>query len=153
MIRTALLGVMLLLSGAIASTAPPDAPPADLAGTYACKGVNPDGNPYEALVEITRVDETYRVLWRLSDDSAILGVGIASGGVFAVSYFAGAPTVVVYKVDGKQLVGEWAMGGAEGVIYTETLTKLTATSLPRDRRPAPQERRPVRTPQGPRIKV
>lgn len=136
MVRTALLGVMLLLSGVIASTATPDAPPTDLAGMYACNGVNPDGQPYEALVEITRIDDTYRVVWALSDDSAVMGVGIVSNGVFAVSYFAGAPTVVVYKIEGNQLVGEWAMGGAEGVVYTETLTKLTATSVPQHRRPA-----------------
>lgn len=133
MARTALLGVIVVVFGAIASIAAPDSPP-DLAGVYRCDGMNPDGTPYQGFVEIARIHDTFRVRWTLSDDSSVVGVGILSGGVLAVSYFGGAPAVVVYKIDGSRLVGEWTMGGAEGAVYAETLTKMA--SRPELRRPA-----------------
>jgi hypothetical protein len=74
------------------------------------------------------------------DGGTVMGVGIYSGGVFAASYFGGAPAVVVYKVDGQKLVGEWTMGGIEGALYTETLTKVSSTV--EERQPAPRPRRP-----------
>ena len=125
MFRTFLLGVALVLSGVIGSTAAPDSPP-DLAGVYRCDGMNPDGRAYQSVVEITKVRDTFRVAWTMHDGT-VMGVGIYSGGVFAVSYFGGAPAVVVYKVDGNRLVGEWTMGGIEGAVYAETLTKMPST--------------------------
>jgi hypothetical protein len=137
MIRTLLLGVVVVLSGALASTAAPDSPP-DLVGTYRCTGVNPDGSAYESVVEITKREGTYRVSW-VMEGGTVMGVGIYSNGVFAASYFGGAPAIVVYKVDGERLVGEWTMGGIEGAMYTETLTKLTSTV---EQKPKPAPRRP-----------
>jgi hypothetical protein len=64
--------------------------------------------------------------------------------VFAASYFGGAPAVVVYKVEGERLIGEWTMGGIEGAMYTETLTKIPAGSAPPRARPQPRPRRPDR---------
>lgn len=125
MVRTFLLGVVLVLSGVIGSTAAPDSPP-DLTGMYRCDGMNPDGTAYKGVVEITTLRDTFRVVWKM-DDGSVMGVGIYSGGVFAVSYFGGAPAVVVYKVDGNRLVGEWTMGGIDGAVYTETLTKMPST--------------------------
>ena len=140
MVRTVLLGVVVVLSGAAGSSAAPDPPP-DLTGVYRCNGLNPDGSAYEAVVEITKRDGTFRVEW-IMDGGTVTGVGIFSGGVFAASYFGGAPAVVVYKVEGDRLVGEWTMGGIEGAVYTETLTKLPAgTPKPR---PEPRRRRPDR---------
>ncbi|MBI4265560.1 MAG: hypothetical protein HY657_14400 [Acidobacteria bacterium] len=118
------------LAGSIAA---PDPGPA-LAGMYECSGVNPDGTSYEGVVEIAKLEDTYRVLWTLSDNTAVMGVGIFSGGVFAVSYFGGAPAIVVYTIDGSRLVGEWTMGGREGAVYSKTLTRVS--SQPRQRRPA-----------------
>ena len=135
MVRIFLLGVVLVLSGVIRSTAAPDSPP-DLAGMYRCNGMNPDGSAYQGVVEITKLRDTFRVAWKM-DDGSVLGVGIYSGGVFAVSYFGGAPAVVVYKVDGNRLVGEWTMGGIEGAVYTETLTKTA--SAPSQEKPGRQE--------------
>jgi hypothetical protein len=140
MVRTVLLGVVVVLSVAAGQSAAPDPP--DLAGTYRCNGVNPDGSKYEAIVQITKRDGTFRVEW-IMDGGTVTGVGIYSGGVFAASYFGGAPAVVVYKVDGDRLVGEWTMGGIEGAVYTETLTKLPAGSEPKPR-PEPRRRRPDR---------
>jgi len=126
--RIVLLGVVVAALAVMASTAAQVTLP-DLAGVYSCDGKNPDGSAYHGVVEISKVRETFRVRWTM-DDGAIMGVGIYSGGVFAVSYFGGAPAVVVYKVDGSTLVGEWTMGGAEGAVYVETLTKTPGAEVP-----------------------
>ena len=136
MARTILLSVMVMIGfGATAATAPAD-PPTDLTGAYRCEGVNPDGTPYEGVVEIEKLRNTFRVRWILND-AVVLGVGIFSSDVFAVSYFDRAPAVVVYKLDGTRLVGEWTMGGIEGTLYTETLTKMPGR--PELRRPRSTE--------------
>ena len=126
--RTVLLGVVVLAVCAIESTAA-QAPQPELTGVYRCDGQNPDGTPYQGIVEIARLRDTFRVRWTMGDGS-ILGVGIYSSGVFAVSYFGGAPAVVVYTVNEGRLVGEWTMGGIEGAVYAETLTK-TSDEAPR----------------------
>jgi hypothetical protein len=138
MLRTILLGVVIVLLG-VAGAAAPDPSP-DLVGTYRCNGVNPDGTAYEAVVEITKREGTYRVAW-VMEGGTVMGVGIFSNGVFAASYFGGAPAVVVYKVDGERLVGEWTMGGIEGAVYSETLTKTSSTVAPKPK-PAPRRRQP-----------
>jgi hypothetical protein len=102
-------------------------------------------------VEISKLKNTFRVRWTM-DDGSIIGVGIFSNGVFAVSYFGGAPAVVVYKLDGTNLVGEWTMGGIEGAVYKETLTKTDAVAprplpAPREQGPGRRERAPE-TPRG-----
>ena len=132
--RTVLLGVVLTAVCVLNSNAAPAASP-ELVGTYRCDGMNPDGSAYRGVVEIAKVRDTFRVKWTL-DDSAVMGVGIYSNSIFAVSYFGGAPAVVVYKVDGARLVGEWTMGGIEGAVYTETLTK-TSSEEPRIEQPRP----------------
>ena len=148
--RIVLLGVVLTAVCVLNSNAAP-AGPADLVGVYRCDGMNPDGSAYRGVVEIAKVRETFRVKWTL-DDSAVMGVGIYSNNILAVSYFGGAPAVVVYKVDvdGTKLVGEWTMGGIEGSVYTETLTKTSseAPSLdqPRRQEPGRQERNRPLTP-------
>ena len=146
--RRTMFGVILLMASVIGPSAAPAAAPDDLVGVYRCDGKNPDGSAYQGVVEIAKVRGTFRVKWTL-DDSAVMGVGIYSGGVFAVSYFGGAPAVVVYKVDGSTLVGEWTMGGIEGAVYAETLTK-TSSDAPtlepprRQERQGPGRQRPAR---------
>jgi len=149
MFRTVLLGAIVAALAMIGSTAA-QAPQPDLAGVYRCDGKNPDGSAYQGVVEISQVKETFRVRWTM-DDGAIMGVGIFSGGVFAVSYFGGAPAVVVYKVDGDTLVGEWTMGGAEGAVYVETLTKTPGASIPArppSGAPPPRPRRQTPSPEN-----
>ena len=137
--RTVLLITILAAAGGFGSMAAP--PPSDVAGVYSCSGVNPDGSPYEGVVEIAQLKDTYRVKWTLEDGS-ILGVGILSNGVLAVSYFGGAPAVVVYRLDGNRLIGEWTMGGVEGTMYRETLTRMSGAPVPSvPAEPAP--RKPV----------
>jgi hypothetical protein len=112
-----------------------------VAGIYLCEGANPDGSPYKGLVEIVAVDNTYLVHWMMADGAEVLGVGIRNRDVLSVSYFGGTPAVVVYRIDGDRLVGEWTMGGAEGMLYSETLTRMP------DQKPGspsrPQRVRPV----------
>ena len=136
--RLALLtiGVLLIVPlGACAQKRVPlqVSPQTDIVGFYECEGKNPDGSSYRGFAEITSVRDTFRVRWTF-DDGQVLGVGIWSNGVLAVSYFVGAPTVVVYKVEGNRLVGEWVMGGAEGRVSPDVLTKT-------DKRPPPPEPR------------
>jgi hypothetical protein len=159
MLRTALVGAVLVAtigSTAYASQDPneprtpqvapeqqpaPDAGAAparrSVAGVYLCEGANPDGSPYRGLVEIIAVDSTYLVRWYMSDGAEVLGVGIRSKDVLSVSYFGGTPAVVVYSIDGDRLSGEWTMGGAEGKLYSETLTRMP------DEKPKKQKARPA----------
>jgi hypothetical protein len=124
----------------------PDSPHADIAprllrsvaGIYLCEGANPDGSPYQGLVEIVAVDKTYLIHWVMADGAEVVGVGIRNSDVLSVSYFGGTPAVAVYRIDGDRLVGEWTMGGAEGMLYTETLTRMP------DQKPEPGKREPER---------
>lgn len=159
MLRTALLGAVFVAtvgSTAYASQrslepktpqAAPEQQPApeaeatppkrNLAGVYLCEGANPDGSPYRGLVEIVAVDSTYLVRWFMSDGAEVLGVGIRNKDVLSVSYFGGTPAVVVYSIDGDRLNGEWTMGGAEGKLYSETLTRMP------DEKPKKRKTRPT----------
>ena len=156
MVRTLLIAAALVaaLVRTGAASQKPDAPspPAkpeqpsatkfDPSGVYLCEGTNPDGQRYRGIVQIAAVRNTFLVRWTLADDVEVTGVGILQNGLLAVSYFGGTPAVVVYKGDADKLVGEWTMGGTEGRIYVETLTRVPAGSVPRtqppSRRPPPR---------------
>ena len=118
MYRTVLLGAIVVALAMIGSTAA-QAPQPDLAGVYRCDGKNPDGSAYQGVVEISRVKETFRVRWTM-DDGAIMGVGIFSGGVFAVSYFGGAPG---FRLHCLSSTSRWGVGRASrsrGSIFLAT---------------------------------
>src|SRR5688500_2759166 len=117
MVRMVVFVLMLLaLSGG--ATRAQDEKPAvvGVAGVYSCEGKNPDGSPYKGIVEIVKYHGSFLVRWTMPDDVSVIGVGIESSGVLAVSYFGGAPGVVVYKAEGNKLLGEWTMGGANGEV-------------------------------------
>lgn len=125
MVRAILVGVVLVgLAGPIGIKAD-ETSEKDFTGVYSCEGTNPDGRSYIGVVEILKVEGTYLVRWTMPNDTQVMGVGIFSSGVLAVSYFGGAPALVVYSTttDGR-LDGKWTMGGAEGLTFTETLTKM-----------------------------
>ena len=151
--RIVLLGVVIAAVCTFSSMAA-QSPSPELSGVYRCNGMNPDGTAYEGVVEISKLKNTFRVRWTM-DDGSIIGVGIFSNGVFAVSYFGGAPAVVVYKLDGTNLVGEWTMGGIEGAVYKETLTKTDGVAPPRPAPgpsgPAPEREREPDTQPGIRL--
>ena len=123
-----LIGLVLMI---LASTGGPhgaaaqDATkPTGVAGVYMCEGKNPDGSPYKGIVEIVKFRDSFLVRWTLPEDVTVIGVGLESGGVLAVSYFGGSPGVIVYRAEGDRLLGQWTMGGANGGVFTETLTRL-----------------------------
>jgi hypothetical protein len=103
--------------------------PADLTGTYSCRGQNFDGTSYEAIVEIVKHNDAYQVLWIIDDEVAALGMGVVQKDVLAVAYYAGAPGVVAYHVEGDgRLVGQWTLAGADGTVVSETLTRTADTT-------------------------
>jgi len=129
MVRFALAGTfgLAVLAAASASVKPSAAAPTanDLSGTYACEGTNPNGSPYKAIVDIVKQKDTYLVRWTQPDRGEVVGIGIQREGLLAVSYFGGAPALVVYTVGSEgRMEGQWTMGGAEGAVFQETLTKL-----------------------------
>lgn len=144
--RTVLLVLWVLACAPMAAAVGEKAPETDITGLYSCEGMSPEGRAYRGKVEIVRLEDTYRIMWSLEGGNAgtlqVVGVGILSNGVFAVSYFGGAPGIAVYKIDGKKLVGEWTIGGADGALYPETLTRLANQQReePRPERPSPPRR-------------
>jgi len=145
MLRTTLLISALLGTMAIGATASTPAAPGDLAGLYICDGVGPEGLPYQALVEITKNNDTYHLLWWVESEVVGIGLGIRSGDVLAVMHYSGLPGVVAYKIEeGPRLVGQWTVAGADGVVFSETLTKapdeISAPSTPGPDKPEPQQR-------------
>jgi hypothetical protein len=116
----------------------------DLTGVYSCEGTNPNGKSYTGIVEILKTEGTYLVRWTMANNTQVIGVGIFSNGVLAVSYFGGSPAVVVYAPTTEGgLDGKWTMGGAEGMIFAETLTKM----------PEGQQRPPAKRPAPPRLRA
>lgn len=129
-----LLAVLITFAGITFAQHQPAA--GDVTGVYRCEGKNPDGSPYQGVVEIAAVGGTYLVRWTLSNRVEVWGVGILRHDSLSVSYFGGTPAIVVYDKDsGDRLIGEWTMGGAEGAVFTETLTKVPGkpTMQPRER--------------------
>lgn len=135
MVRFALSTVFALFLLAVLSAAakPATANPAetDLTGTYACEGINPNGSPYKAIVDIVKQKNTYLVRWTQPDRGEVIGIGIQRDGLLAVSYFGGTPALVVFAVGAEgRMEGEWTMGGAEGALFKETLTKMAIERKP-----------------------
>ena len=137
MFRVILLGVVLLALVGPVRAAVQQAQETDLTGVYACEGQNPDGSPYKGIVEIVKVEETYLVRWTMPNNSQVMGVGIHREGVLAVSYYGGAPAVVAYSTaTAGKLDGKWTSGGAEGSVFSETLTKVAVEQQKPTKRPA-----------------
>jgi hypothetical protein len=111
-------------------------PGKNLTGVYSCEGQNPDGGTYTGVVEIVSIKDTYLVRWTMPNDSQVVGVGILSGGQLSVSYYGGTPSLVVYSIaENGKLNGKWTAGGAEGLQFSETLTRLPE-GTPRPATPA-----------------
>jgi hypothetical protein len=128
---------LALLLMAMALPAPPVVHAAEpsLEGLYGAEGVNPDRSKYRAVVRVVRHGESYVVAWIFADevDGAVVlvprsgGVGVTSGGTFAVSYYAQDGTgVILYQIEGggERLVGRWVSANGDGAVQSETLTRL-----------------------------
>ena len=118
--------VCLVILGFVGQVHASDTPTeTSISGTYECEGQNPDGAMYQGIVEIVKHRDTYLVRWTMQDDSQVVGIGILSGSMLSVSYFGGTPALVVYTIaDNGKLEGKWTAGGANGQVFTETLTKM-----------------------------
>jgi hypothetical protein len=96
----------------------------DPSGDYRCDGVSPDGKNYRAAVQIVRNEDTYVVKWLTPRGLVNVGVGFVNGNTLSVGYVGTSAGVVVYRLEGNQLTGEWTDIDANGHVYKETLTKL-----------------------------
>ena len=96
---------------------------ADVAGSYTGSGTNPDGSKYDTEVVITKVGQTYSVMWYFDGKPGYEGVGIMKNGLFCVGYAnPNGYGIVVYEVkDDGTLEGIWTGPGAEK-LGSETLT-------------------------------
>ena len=158
MARMVAVALMVLASagGLTVAAAQDEKPAPGVAGLYMCEGKNPDGSPYKGIVEIVKFHDSFLVRWTLPEDVQVIGVGIESSGVLAVSYFGGAPGVIVYRAKGDQLLGQWTMGGTNGGVFSETLTRINAQQLPQAAPPAtekPAEPRKPAAQQAPGVKL
>jgi hypothetical protein len=136
-----------MLLGALPVTASAQtSPEADLAGLYICDGVNHDGSRYRGIVEIVKYHDAYQLLWSSFESEVVaIGIGIRSGNVLAVMHYSGVPGVIAYRIEqGSRLVGEWTVAGADGILFSETLTKMPdevgAPATPGPGKPEPQKR-------------
>lgn len=111
------------------------------AGTYACAGIGPDGQPYKALLQVVAFGDRVRARWTFPDGPPVLGLGLLRHGVLAISYFSpGTVGLVIYRVEHDKLsLGEWVTAGGQGV-YRESLRKLPDNYVPVE--PTPHRDRP-----------
>ena len=143
------LMVLALAGGPHGAAAQDEKPVTGVAGVYMCEGKNPDGSPYKGIVEIVKFHDSFLVRWTLPEDVQVIGVGIQSQGVLAVSYFGGAPGVIVYRSEGNRLLGEWTMGGTDGGVFSETLTRIQVKDLPQAAPPVDAPAEPRQAPRTP----
>ena len=132
-----LLAVLTVFAPPVAAAGEPK-----LEGSYSVTGVNPDGTEYEGRVKIIRRGNTFLVSWmapRVSDEGVEFvltagGVGIARGGMLAVSFYGQDATgVVLYQIEehGERLTGEWvSVNDAGGARHVEILTRLPDATAP-----------------------
>ena len=133
------------ISSASRNSARPTA--SSVVGTYSCEGTNPDGGTYAGIVQIIKHGDSYLVRWTMPDESQVLGIGILNGSTLSVSYYGGTPSIVVYAIENGKLTGTWTAVGADGELFTETLTKMPE-GAPRPPKPAKRK-----SPPRPRITV
>ena len=128
-----LAGVVLAALAVTALEAVVLAQKPDLAGTYRCEGMSPNGHPYRTVVDISKDDQTYVVTWYSREGPAI-GIGIVRNDTLSVSYFTGKDVgIVVYRIEkGPKLTGQWSILGADGQLYPEVLTKMGQNAENRD---------------------
>lgn len=117
-----LLGVLVILALS-ASALPALTGSANITGSYSCVGQNPDGGEYKGNVEIAMKGDTYLLTWEIGGQTHT-GVGLLNGDLLSSSWKSGnTHGVVVYRVEGNRLVGQWSTYPGNGKIQTETLTK------------------------------
>jgi hypothetical protein len=139
---------MLWAGPLLAQTAAPApaAPATGLPGVYECQGTGADGKPYRGAVIIEPDGNRFVLQWFVGTQLSAIGLGLREGNVLAVSFFGpDAGGVILYKIDGTRLVGQWSAPVNNGQVFEETLTRV-ADSPPaaEPASPAPPKPRPSR---------
>jgi hypothetical protein len=109
-----------------------------LEGIYLAQRVNEDGRDSRGFVQIIRHGQSYLVRWIFQretgemapDDPDAIGIGIRQDGLLAVGYYGeDLAGIVVYTIEegGRRLVGRWTAAGGDGVVRSETLTRVPAS--------------------------
>ncbi|HZL95081.1 MAG TPA: hypothetical protein VFB99_15610 [Vicinamibacterales bacterium] len=139
-----LLGALLLCVGPLvgrAAEVPATPDPADLPGTYECQGTGADGRPYRGAVIIEPDGSRFLVRWIIASELTAVGVGIREGNMLAVSFFGPeSGGIVLYRIDGQQLIGHWSAPLAQGQVFEETLTRVASPPEPPSTTPQPAPR-------------
>jgi hypothetical protein len=65
----AAVAALLLMAAAATASDNQSAEAGDIAGTYACAGINSDGSAYHGVVTIARRADAYYLLWELQPES------------------------------------------------------------------------------------
>jgi hypothetical protein len=106
-----LLYVLALLIFAL----PVHADPLTLSTKYQATGTNPNGSKYSGTVDIRVIsNSTFSVKWTIAG-ATYEGFGMRMNDALAATYtIDGEPGLVIYKVEGKDLDGLWAIRGHNG---------------------------------------
>jgi hypothetical protein len=95
----------------------------DIAGTYTTEGTRPDGSEYSGRLVISSFGKRFSATWRIGDDEALSGAGIALGNVLVLGYGGTKETsLAVYGIKGSELEGSW--------LYSETIWLNRTSPLP-----------------------
>ncbi len=124
-----LLGISLTVWAGplLAQTAAP-APAAGLPGVYECQGTGANGKAYRGAVVIQPDGNRFVLQWYVGTQLTAIGLGLREGNILAVSFFGpDAGGVILYKIDGARLVGQWSAPVADGQVFEETLTRVADT--------------------------
>lgn len=149
-----LLGVLLTMWAgplfAQAAAPAPAAPAAGLPGVYECQGTGADGKAYKGAVIIHPDGNRFVLQWYVGTQLSAIGLGLREGNVLAVSFFGpDAGGVILYKIEGTRLLGQWSAPVTNGQVFEETLTRVadappaaTPPSSSSPPKPRPSDARP-----------
>jgi len=99
---------LLLLVAAVPGATAAD----DVSGLYDANGKSPGGKLYQGLVQIAPFGNAHAVLWKLSDGEAYKGLALRKDDVLGAAYGTDSvPGLVIYKIKGGTLEGDWVSGG------------------------------------------
>ena len=129
----------------------PSKPAAGLPGVYDCQGTGADGKPYRGAVIIQPDGNRFVLQWYVGTQLSAIGLGLRDGNMLAVSFFGpDAGGVILYKIDGTRLVGQWSAPVTDGKVFEETLTRVADTPpaaapppSPAPPKPRPSDARPL----------
>ena len=89
---------------------------AQLPGSFAVNGSNPDGSSYRGSVTVEKTgSDTFRVTW-VVDGTRFVGTGIGTEEVIAITYRAGSETgVALVAATGNEVGAVWTYAGGTKV--------------------------------------